>query len=87
MEKAPNTASMLKILRSIKCPEDRESFRKFCLKRLRAHRRRQLNNILSKVNPGGLQYRPTPDDLIVMERRKRSRERMESGYWGEMGNN
>lgn len=90
MEKKPEKELVMKVLGSLKSPEQKRLFLQFCLNRLRGKCRRKIQAIKLvslDPNPDGLQYRPTPDDLVVIERRKRFREMMESGWSGGMGNN
>jgi hypothetical protein len=81
---------LVKALRSLKNSEKKKLFLKAHMDRLQGKCRRKIQTI--KIvnldpNPDGSQYRPTPDDLILIERRKRFREKMESGWFGGMGNN
>lgn len=84
---------IMKALHQIKDPEDKKR-RLHMLRRLQKYKRRHrarmittLNPIPANPNPEGLQYHLTPDDLIIMENKKRAEERQESGWWGGMGNN
>jgi len=96
MKKAHESLQQKLIEHVKKQPEHRKLAMMKVFKQLQERQRREGNRMRELMrrlsdptimNPEGLQYRPTPGDLEIIERQKRSEERRESGWWGGYGNN